>query len=40
MAISGVQTLSNGIYIAMHGLIIPQDKIDRNKETGQYILKK
>ena len=40
MAISGVQTLSNGIYIAMHGLIIPHDKIDRNKETGQYILKK
>ena len=33
MAISGVQTLSPGIYIAMHGLIIPHDKIDRNKKT-------
>ena len=39
MAIAGIQSLSNGIYIAMHGLIIPYDQIDRNKETGQYILK-
>ena len=37
MAIGAVQmTQSPGIYICMHGLVIPHDKIDRNMETGQY----
>ena len=38
MAIAGIQSLSNGIYIAMHGLIIPYDQIDRDKKSGQYRL--
>ncbi len=40
MAIAGIQSLPNGVYIAMHGLIIPYDQIDRDKKSGQYILKK
>ena len=37
IAIGGVQSLSNGVYIAMHGLILPHDEISRNMETGQYL---
>ena len=37
IAIGGVQSLSNGVYIAMHGLIMPHDEISRNMETGQYL---
>ena len=37
IAIGGVQSLSHGIYIAMHGLILPYDEISRNMETGQYL---
>ena len=36
MAIATVQTAQPGVYICMHGLVIPHDKIDRNMETGQY----
>ena len=37
MAIAAVQTCHRGIYIAMHGLILPYDQISRNMETGQYL---
>ena len=37
IAIGGVQSLSHGVYIAMHGLILPHDEISRNMETGQYL---
>lgn len=36
-AIGAVQALENGVYIAMHGLVIPWDKVERNMETGQYL---
>ena len=36
LAIGGVQSLPYGVYIALNGLLIPQDKISRNMETGQY----
>ena len=39
MAIAAVQVSPPGVYICMHGLVIPHDKIDRNMETGQYKLK-
>jgi len=39
VAIGAVQSLSKGIYIAMNGLVIPHHKIERNKDTGQFIYK-
>ena len=39
VAIGAVQTLSKGVYIAMNGLVIPHHKMERNKETGQFIYK-
>ena len=39
MAIAAVQTLKSGVYIAMHGMIIPHDKIERDPNTGQYLMK-
>ena len=36
MAIAADQLATPGVYLAMHGLVIPHDKIDRNMETGQY----
>ena len=39
ISIGGVQSLSNGVYIAMHGLIIPHQEVLRNMETGQYYKK-
>jgi L-asparaginase len=36
LAIGGVQSLGNGIYIALSGLIIPHDKITRNSKTDQF----
>ena len=39
VAIGAVQSLSKGIYIAMNGLVIPHHKMERNKETGQFIHK-
>jgi L-asparaginase len=38
-AISGVQTLHSGIYVAMYGLILPYHKMTRNPETGKFIEK-
>ena len=40
MAIAGIQTLSDGVYISMHGVIDRQENIDRNPKTGQYFIKK
>jgi len=39
MAVGGMSTLSNGVYVAMHGRILPWDKCARNLETGQFINK-
>ena len=39
MAIATVQTAAPGIYLCMHGCVIPHDQIDRNMETGQYKVK-
>ena len=38
VAIGGVQSLKNGVYIALNGLIMPFNKVKRNMETGQFIL--
>ena len=38
VAIGGVQSLKNGVYIALNGLIMPFDKVKRNMETGQFML--
>lgn len=37
LAVGGVQTLANGVYIAMHGQIIPWQKCVRDPETGKFI---
>ena len=39
VAIGGAQSLKNGIYVTLNGLIMPFDKLKRNMETGQYIQK-
>ena len=39
VAIGAVQSLSKGIYVAMNGIVIPHHKMERNKETGQFIYK-
>ena len=39
VAIGAVQSLSNGIYIAMNGLVIPHNKVKRDKDNGQFIFK-
>ena len=36
IAIGGIQAINKGIYIALHGLIIPYNQLSRNMETGQY----
>ncbi len=38
MALTAVQTLESGIYIAIQGLIAPYDKMKRNLETGTYFI--
>ncbi len=35
-AIAATQTLSNGVYITMNGIIKSWDKIQRNLETGKF----
>jgi len=39
MAVAATQTLAAGVYIAMHGQIIPWNKATRDKETGQFMFK-
>ncbi|MFT4580282.1 MAG: L-asparaginase [Nitrospinales bacterium] len=39
LAIGAVQSKTTGVFICMHGLVIPWDKVDRNMETGKYIIK-
>ena len=36
LAIGGVQSLENGVYIALNGLLISHNQITRNLETGQF----
>ena len=39
MSISGLQTLSNGVFICINGLIDKHDNIIRNPSSGKYELK-
>ena len=39
LAIAAVQTMSNGVFVCMHGLVLSYDEIDRDKKTGKYIKK-
>jgi hypothetical protein len=36
LAIAGANLLSGGIYIAMHGIIKPYNRIKRDLKTGRY----
>ena len=36
IAIGGIQAINKGVYIALHGLIIPYNQLSRDMETGQY----
>ncbi|MDQ5981975.1 MAG: hypothetical protein QG570_740 [Patescibacteria group bacterium] len=36
LAVGGVQTLPAGVYITMHGIILPWNEVSRNLETGQF----
>jgi len=38
LAFGAVQTLPPGIYISMHGIVAPWEKVSRNEETGQYFV--
>ncbi len=40
LALAAVQLLEAGVYIAMHGGIYPVQRVTRNVQTGQFILKK
>lgn len=37
-AIGAVNVLKEGIYIAMHGLVIPWEKLSRNMDSGKYLI--
>lgn len=39
IAIGAVNVLEEGVYIAMHGQVLPFNQIERNLETGQFISK-
>ena len=36
MAVSTVQFLNSGVYIAMHGIVLPYDKIKKNRKIGVF----
>lgn len=36
-AVGGLQSLSNGVYIAMSGMVLPWDQYHKNPETGQFV---
>jgi len=38
VAIGAVNVLETGVYIAMHGQVLPWNRITRNMETGQFVL--
>jgi L-asparaginase len=38
MAMAGVQFLSPGIYVAIHGFIAPYERFKRDQSSGKYIL--
>ena len=35
-AIAACQTLNEGSYLVMHGMVIPHDKVQRDLQTGKY----
>lgn len=39
-AIGAIQSLPHGVYIAMHGRVLPYDRSIRESSTGQFIEKK
>jgi len=39
LALGALQSLNNGIYIAMHGKVYSWDKVKRDTKTGQFIEK-
>lgn len=38
MAIAAVQCKGQGVFVCMHGLVMPHDKVSRDKTSGKYIL--
>ena len=36
VSLGAVQTLSYGVYISMHGWVLPFNQVVRNMKTGQY----
>jgi len=38
-AIGAIRYLSEGAYIAMNGIVVRCDKVERNTKTGQFIIK-
>lgn len=36
VAIGAINLLDKGVYIAMHGIVKPSDKIRRDLKTGKY----
>ena len=37
-AIAACQTLNEGSYLVMHGMVIPHDQVERNLQTGKYYI--
>jgi L-asparaginase len=37
VAVGAVQTLSNGIYVVMNGMVYPADKVKRDLNTGRFV---
>ena len=37
LAIGAINVLKNGVYIAMHGKVLPWDKCKRDVKTGQFV---
>ena len=37
-AIAACQTLNEGSYLVMHGMVIPHDQVERDLETGKYYI--
>ena len=37
-AIAACQTLNEGSYLVMHGMVIPHDQVERDLQTGKYYI--
>jgi L-asparaginase len=38
VSIGAVNVLETGVYIAMHGHVLPWNRIKRNTKTGQFVM--